>query len=134
MQEEFLDLVAEERDRGAAVFLSSHELDEVQRVCDRVGIVRGGRLIAVERIADLLGKARRRFTVELADPSGLERLRDLPGVADLVIEGNRATFSAGGDLDAVVRALAGHHVVDLEATHPSLEEVFLGFYDEGEPA
>jgi len=132
MQEEFLDLVAEERDRGCAVFLSSHELDEVQRVCDRVGIVRSGRLIAVERIADLLGKARRRFTVELAEPEGLERLRSLPGVADLELSGNRATFTAGGDLDAVVRELAGHHVVDLEATHPSLEEVFLGYYEEGE--
>ncbi len=132
MQEEFLALVAEERERGAAVFLSSHELDEVQRVCDRVGIVRGGRLVAVERIADLLGKARRRFAVELADPAGLERLRALGGVADLEIAGNRATFTAGGDLDAVVRELAGHHVVDLEATHPSLEEVFLGYYDEEE--
>jgi ABC-2 type transport system ATP-binding protein len=130
MQEEFLALVAEERDRGAAVFLSSHELDEVQRVCDRVGIVRGGRLVAVERMEDLLGKARRRFAVELRDPAGLERLRSLPGVADLELAGNRATFSAGGDLDAVVRELAGHHVVDLEATHPSLEEVFLGYYDE----
>ena len=132
MQEEFLDLVGEERDRGCAVFLSSHELDEVQRVCDRVGIVRGGRLIAVERIADLLGKARRRFAVELADPAGLERLRSLDGVADLEIADGRATFTAGGDLDAVVRELAGHHVVDLEATHPSLEEVFLGYYEEGE--
>jgi len=134
MQEEFLALVAEERERGCAVFLSSHELDEVQRVCDRVGIVRGGRLIAVERIADLLGKARRRFAVELADPSGLERLRALPGVADLELSDGRATFTAAGDLDAVVRELAGHHVVDLEATHPSLEEVFLGYYDEGETA
>jgi ABC-2 type transport system ATP-binding protein len=134
MQEEFLALVAEERERGAAVFLSSHELDEVQRVCDRVGIVRGGRLIAVERIADLLGKARRRFAVELGDSVGLERLRSLPGVADLEIAGNRATFTAAGDLDAVVRELAGHHVVDLEATHPSLEEVFLGYYEEGEKA
>jgi ABC-2 type transport system ATP-binding protein len=132
MQEEFLALVAEERERGAAVFLSSHELDEVQRVCDRVGIVRGGRLVAVERIADLLGKARRRFAVELQDPAGLERLRSLPSVADLEIAGNRASFTAAGDLDAVVRELAGHHVVDLEATHPSLEEVFLGYYDEGE--
>ncbi|HEX5526820.1 MAG TPA: ABC transporter ATP-binding protein [Solirubrobacterales bacterium] len=132
MQEEFLALVGEERDRGAAVFLSSHELDEVQRVCDRVGIVRGGRLVAVERIADLLGKARRRFRVEVADPSGLERLRALPGVAELEIVGNRATFTAGGDLDALVRELAAHHVRDLEATHPSLEEVFLGYYDEGE--
>ncbi|HWN73196.1 MAG TPA: ABC transporter ATP-binding protein, partial [Solirubrobacterales bacterium] len=60
------------------------------------------------------------------------RLRTLPGVADLEIAGNRATFTAAGDLDAVVRELAGHHVVDLEATHPSLEEVFLGYYDEGE--
>jgi len=132
MQEEFLALVAEERERGAAVFLSSHELDEVQRVCDRVGIVRGGRLVAVERIDELLGKARRRFAVELRDPTGLERLRSLPGVADLEIAGNRASFTAAGDLDAVVRELAGHHVVDLEATHPSLEEVFLGYYDEGE--
>lgn len=132
MQEEFLALVAEERERGAAVFLSSHELDEVQRVCDRVGIVRGGRLVAVERIADLLGKARRRFAVELRDPAGLERLRRLPGVADLEVAGSRASFTAGGDLDAVVRELAGHHVIDLEATHPSLEEVFLGYYDEGE--
>jgi beta-exotoxin I transport system ATP-binding protein len=131
MQEEFLALVAEERERGCAVFLSSHELDEVQRVCDRVGIVRGGRLIAVERIDELLGKARRRFAVELVDPSGLERLRELPGVADLEIAGNRVTFTAAGDLDAVVREPAGHHVVDLEATHPSLEEVFLGYYDEG---
>ncbi|MGN6586931.1 MAG: ATP-binding cassette domain-containing protein [Solirubrobacterales bacterium] len=130
MQEEFLALVAEERERGCAVFLSSHELDEVQRVCDRVGIVRAGRLIAVERMADLLGKARRRFSVQLADATGLERLQALAGVSDLEIEGNRATFSAAGDLDAVVRELAGHHVVDLEATHPSLEEVFLGYYDE----
>ena len=132
MQEEFLALVAEERDRGAAVFLSSHELDEVQRVCDRVGIVRGGRLIAVERMADLLGKARRRFSAELGDPAGIERLRDAPGVSDLEVAGNRVTFTAAGDLDAVVRELAGHHVVDLEATHPSLEEVFLGYYEEGE--
>jgi len=130
MQEEFLALVAEERDRGAAVFLSSHELDEVQRVCDRVGIVRGGRLVAVERMEDLLGKARRRFAVELRDPAGLERLRSLPGVADFELAGNHATFTAAGNLDAVVRELAGHHVVDLEATHPSLEEVFLGYYDE----
>jgi ABC-2 type transport system ATP-binding protein len=130
MQEEFLALVAEERDRGAAVFLSSHELDEVQRVCDRVGIVRAGRLIAVERMADLLGKARRRFTAELGDPAGIERLRELPGVSGLEVAGSRVTFTAAGDLDAVVRELAPHHVVDLEATHPSLEEVFLGYYEE----
>jgi beta-exotoxin I transport system ATP-binding protein len=107
MQEEFLALVREERERGAAVFLSSHELDEVERVCDRVGIIRGGRLIAVERVADLLGRTaqRRRVEVEFADPVELEEVRAMPGV------------------------------VGAEYAHPSLEQVFLTYYDEdGEQA
>lgn len=133
MQEEFLALVAEERERGCTVFISSHDLDEVQRVCDRVGIVRAGKLIAVERMADLLGKARRKVTVRVADPSGLEELRGLEGVSELQIDGTQATFRVVGDFDGVVRTLAPHHVLDLEAVHPSLEEVFLGYYrEEGE--
>jgi ABC-2 type transport system ATP-binding protein len=131
MQEEFLELVAEERERGCAVFVSSHELDEVERVCDRVGIVRGGRLIAVERIADLLGKAKRRVTLELAEPAGLEELRALPGVSDLETSDGRASFRVAGDLDRAVKAIARLHVADLEIAHPTLEEVFLTYYEEG---
>jgi ABC-2 type transport system ATP-binding protein len=103
MQEEFLALVGEERERGCAVFLSSHELDEVERVCDRVGIIRGGRLIAVERIADLLGKTldRRRVKVEFAEPVDLGDVRAIPGVTAA------------------------------EFAHPTLEEVFLTYYEEG---
>jgi len=128
MQEEFLALVAEERERGCTVFISSHDLDEVQRVCDRVGMVRDGRLIAVERMAELLGKARRRVTVRLADGAGLEELRSLPGVSELEAGDGAVTFKVAGDLDPVVKALAAHHVADLEAVHPTLEEVFLGYY------
>jgi beta-exotoxin I transport system ATP-binding protein len=104
MQEEFLALVREERERGCAVFLSSHELDEVERVCDRVGIIRGGRLIAVERVADLLGRTtqRRRVEVEFAEPVELEDVRAIPGV------------------------------VGAEYAHPSLEQVFLTYYEEEE--
>jgi ABC-2 type transport system ATP-binding protein len=130
MQEEFLALVAEERERGCAVFLSSHDLDEVERVCDRVGIVRDARLIAVERIADLLGKARRRVTVELADSAGLSNLGALSGISDLEVRDGRATFKVAGELDPVIKALAEHHVTDIEAVHPTLEEVFLGYYRE----
>jgi ABC-2 type transport system ATP-binding protein len=133
MQEEFLTLVAEERDRGCAVFLSSHELDEVERVCDRVGIVRAGWLIAVERIADLLGKARRKIVVELADPAGIEELRTIAGVEGLALTDGRASFTFAGDVDPVIKALASHHVVDVEASRPTLEEVFLTYYREGEP-
>ncbi|HEU4906733.1 MAG TPA: ABC transporter ATP-binding protein [Solirubrobacterales bacterium] len=100
MQEEFLTLVREERERGCTVFISSHELDEVERVCDRVGIIRDGRLIAVERVADLLAKAaeRRRVEVEFAEPVELDDVRALPGVAAA------------------------------EYARPSLEEVFLTYY------
>jgi ABC-2 type transport system ATP-binding protein len=128
MQEEFLTLVGEERERGCTVFISSHDLDEVQRVCDRVGMVRDGRLIAVERMAELLGKARRRVTVRLADGAKLDELLPLPQVSRLEAGDGAVTFEVAGDLDPVIKALAGHHVTDIEAVHPTLEEVFLGYY------
>ena len=126
-----MELVREERERGCAVFISSHELDEVERVCDRVGIVRSGRLIAVERISDLLGKARRRITVELAEADSLDSLDSIDGVADLERSDGRISFSFAGDLDPVIKALAGTHIVDLEAGHPTLEEIFLTYYEDG---
>jgi ABC-2 type transport system ATP-binding protein len=131
MQEEFLSLVREERERGCAVFLSSHELDEVERVCDRVGIIREGSLIAVERVADMLGKTQRRVTVEFAEPVDLAELRGLPGVTGLEAENGRVTFRVAGELDPVLKALARHTVADLELAHPTLEEVFLTYYEAG---
>ena len=128
MQEEFLALVLEERQRGAAVFFSSHELDEVERVCDRVGIVRDGRLIAVERIAELRGNARRKVVVELDDPAGLPALGEIPGAADLELSGARASLSFAGELHPLLAALAGRRVLDLEVTRPTLEELFLTYY------
>ncbi len=130
MQEEFLALVEEERQRGCAVFISSHELDEVQRVCDRVAMVRQGRLVAVEGMADLLGRARRKVRVRLAGPEPLEDLRALDGVSELAVDDGVVSFEVAGELDPVVKALARHHVSDLEAVHPSLDEVFLGYYRE----
>ncbi len=130
MQEEFLALVGEERERGCTVFLSSHELDEVQRVCDRVGIIRDGRLIAVERVADLVGKTQRRVSVEFAEPVDLADLRGCPGVTGVELDGPRVTFRVAGDLDPVVKAISRHTVVDLEFARPTLEEIFLTYYQE----
>jgi ABC-2 type transport system ATP-binding protein len=129
MQEEFLSLVGEERERGCTVLLSSHELDEVERVCDRVGIVRDGRLIAVERIHDLLARAQRTATLELAEPSDLVTdLQELPGVTDLEAADGNVSFKVVGDLDQVLKAIAQRHVTDMELTHSTLEEVFLTYY------
>jgi beta-exotoxin I transport system ATP-binding protein len=129
MQEEFLALVGEERERGCTVFLSSHELDEVERVCDRVGIIREGRLIAVERVADLVGRTQRRVSVEFADAVDTGELLACPGVSALQADGGRVTFRVAGDPDPVLKALARHRVLDLEFAHPTLEEVFLTYYE-----
>jgi beta-exotoxin I transport system ATP-binding protein len=131
MQEEFLSLVREERERGCAVFLSSHELDEVERVCDRVGIIREGRMVAVERVSDLLDKTPRRVSIEFAEEADLAELRNLPGVSDLEAGDGRVSFKATGDIDPVLKAIARHGVVDLEFARPTLEEVFLTYYAGG---
>jgi beta-exotoxin I transport system ATP-binding protein len=130
MQEEFLALVREERERGCAVFLSSHELDEVQRVCDRVGIVRDGGLVAVERVSDLLERTPRRVVVEFAEPIDLTGLRELPGVSELQASAGHVSFKIAKDIDPALKQIARHAVVDLDFARPTLEEVFLTYYED----
>jgi ABC-2 type transport system ATP-binding protein len=128
MQEEFVTVICEYRDRGGTVFLSSHDLDEVERVCESVAIVRDGRIAAVENVAELRGRAYHHVSIEFDSPvDGAEFVR-LPGVGDLVVDGSRVLFKAFGDLDAVVKAAARHTVKDMELTEPTLEEIFLTFY------
>lgn len=131
MQEEFLAVVAEERERGATVFLSSHDLDEVQRACDRVAIIREGRLIAIEDVAQMRERAYREVLVRFARPVDRREFEMLPGVVELRVDGDRLHLHAVGDIDAVVKAVARHEVRDLEVTRPTLEELFLTYYRAG---
>ena len=128
MQDEFLAFVAEEREAGRTVFLSSHELDEVERACDRVGIIREGRLVAVEDVADITGRAFRHVTLEFAGPVDPFEFGGIPGVSELERRGNRLSFKAAGELDRIVKAAARHTVTDIELTRPTLEEIFLTYY------
>ena len=131
MQEEFLTVLAEERERGCTVFLSSHELDEVERACDRVGIIREGHLVDVEDVAELTERSFRHVSLELADPVAVSEFASIPGVTGVQQSGRRISFTAERNLDAVVKAAARHTVTEIEITHPSLEEIFLTFYGEG---
>jgi ABC-2 type transport system ATP-binding protein len=128
MQEEFLAVVTEHRDRGGTVFLSSHDLDEVERVCDRVAIIREGRLAAVERVADLRGRSYHHVSIEFDSPVARTEFGGIPGVSQLQVDGARISFKIAGPLDPVVKAAAHHTVLDMELTEPTLEEVFLTFY------
>ncbi len=135
MQEEFHEVVAEERERGTTILLSSHDLDEVERLCDRAAFIRDGRLVAVEHVADLTRRRYRHATVELAEPVDAGELGALDGVSDVQVDGCQASFGfEAWALDDVVKALARHAVVDLELAHPSLEEVFMTYYEAAEVA
>ena len=128
MQEEFLEVISEYRDRGGTVFLSSHDLDEVERACDRVAIIREGRLAAVEKVADLRGRSYHHVSIEFDSPVDGQEFGRIPGVSQLQVDGSRVSFKASGALDPVVKGAARHTVLDMELTEPTLEEVFLTFY------
>ncbi len=128
MQEEFVTVIDEYRERGGTVFLSSHDLDEVERVCDTVAIVRDGRIAAVENVAELRGRAYHHVRIEFDSPVDEAEFLRVEGVGELEVDGNRVSFKALGDLDAVVKAAARHTVKDIELTEPTLEEIFLTFY------
>jgi beta-exotoxin I transport system ATP-binding protein len=131
MQEEFLSVITEFRARGGTVFLSSHDLDEVERACDRVAIIREGRLAAVEGVADLRHRSYRHVSVEFDAPVDQSEFVRIPGVSELHSDHRRLSFRVSGPLDPVVKAAARHTVVDMELTEPTLEEIFLTFYGRG---
>jgi ABC-2 type transport system ATP-binding protein len=129
-----LNVIAEYRDRGGTVFLSSHDLNEVERICDRVAIIRQGRLAAVEKVAELRGRAYHHVVIEFDRPVAAEEFKKIHGVNDLEADGPRVVFKVSGALDPVVKTAARHTVLDLELTEPTLEEIFLTYYGrEGHP-
>ncbi len=133
-QQEFYALLREARDGGATVFLSSHVLSEVERVCDRVGILRAGKLVQVAELDELRRIRVHHVEIEFAPGSDVpeSKLRSTLGVEDVEVDGQRVTCSVHGSFDGLLHALADSKVTNLVSTEPSLEEVFLSFFDEPE--
>jgi ABC-2 type transport system ATP-binding protein len=127
VQQEFYQITKEFKERGKTVFLSSHVLPEVERVCDRVGIIKGGHLVAVESVEGLRSKKVRHLEVTFDEPVD-PQIFQFPGVA--LVSGNRQSFRlrVTGEIDPVVKAIARFKVKDLVFAHATLEEVFLEFY------
>ena len=129
VQEEFLDIIEEVKAEGRTVFFSSHNLAEVERVCDRVGIIRGGRLVAVETTETLIDKSFRHVVLTFAEDVDPKAFEALPGVKDFRAGGNRLAFTLYDDLDEMVKLAARHELANMEYERPSLEEVFLTYYE-----
>jgi ABC-2 type transport system ATP-binding protein len=128
MQRRFFDLLREEnRQRGLTVFFSSHILSEVQRLCTRVGIIRAGHLVEIADIRTLQQNSYKKVSVTA---QGLTPAHfDLPGVADLHAEDGTVRFLYKGDLNRLVQLLSGLRLDDLTIEEPTLEEIFLHYYE-----
>lgn len=133
MQQELQGIIREVRADGRTVFLSSHSLSEVERVADRVGILRQGRLVVVERVDTLKDKAIRRLDLEFVDPVGADVFRSVPGVREVEAHGHTVSISFEGSVNALLRAALDHEVVNLNSREADLEEIFMTYYrgDEG---
>jgi len=127
MQEAFYDILRLFRDRRKTILLSSHVLSEVEKVCDRVGIIRNGRLVALESIEALRAKQVRRLVVILDMPSEPPLL---PGAQLLTHREKRFEYLVKGDVQAVVRALADLPLQDVVFPEPNLEDVFMVYYQD----
>jgi len=127
VQHSLFELLSEFKSRGRTVFLSSHNLPEVERLCDRVGIIRDGTLVAVEAVSELRSRKLRQLEVVLAgEPPDGDLV--LPGVVSLQKEGRRIRFVVRGDINPLVRELARLDLEDLVLEPPHLDDIFMEYY------
>jgi len=144
-QRAFNTFLVDQARSGRTLFMSPHILSDAEKTCGRVGVIRSGELVAVERIETLRQRAGQKVTVEFGAterPSDLDALRQIPGVVDLATANHGAsagpgqgavTFMVRGSVDSLVKTLARYEVVHLSAEEAPLEEVFLQFYEEPRP-
>ncbi len=131
-QQEFNDIIRESRARGRTVFLSSHILSEVEALCDRVGIIRDGRLAMVETVANVKARAVRRVHARFASAADARGVTDLPNVSNVILDGANLHCDARGELGPLVKVFATRDLIDLTTKEPALEDVFMAFYEENE--
>ncbi|HRQ11634.1 MAG TPA: ABC transporter ATP-binding protein, partial [Trueperaceae bacterium] len=144
VQRTFQTMLREVREEGRTVFLSSHTLSEVERVADRVGIIRHGKLVVVERIDELKRKAIRRLEFEFAAPVPPDVFSHVELVHDVEVDGAHARITYEGSVNPVLKAAMAYDVVNLRSRDADLEEIFLAYYrdspddttfiDEGAPS
>ncbi len=132
LQREFQDLIRERCDAGATVFLSSHVLPEVERVADRVAILRRGRLLTVSTMDQLRQQARQRIQLHVAGDCDAEQFAGLPGVVEASASDGVLDLVVEGSVDPVIKAAATLRVDRIVSHNDDLEDIFLDLYREGE--
>lgn len=126
MQQKFFNLIREENEKGATVFFSSHILGEVQKLCSRVAIIKEGSIIKIEDIKTLKKDNYKKVNVVA---NGLDGKRfEVEGVTNLIKEDGAINFFYKGDINVITRLISEHNISDLEIEDPTLEEIFMHYY------
>lgn len=128
LQNEIYKVLMEMRDNGSTIFISSHNLPEVERLCDRVAIIKEGKLVAVENIKELGDKKLHKIEVRFGDKFDVSEFK-ISGVEKVEEVSNGLFITVSGDLNKILQAITKHKIIDFEITHASLEDVFMKFYE-----
>lgn len=131
MQQTFFDLLKEENEKGTTILFSSHILSEVQKMCDRVAIIKEGRLIKLEKISTLKENNYKRFKLEASDAIDRDYFAG-EGVSDIRTDGHGVSFLFRGDINVIMRKLAALRLTNLWIEEPDLEEIFLHYYEKAD--
>lgn len=128
MQQKFFDLLLEENEKGATILLSSHILSEVQRLCNRVAIIKDGKIIRIEKISDLTEHNYKKFKLELKQDINKDYFQ-IVGINNLEIESKKVSFLFKGNINLMMKRLAYIEMTNILIEEPSLEEIFLHYYE-----
>jgi ABC-2 type transport system ATP-binding protein len=128
MQQKFFELLEEENRKGATILFSSHILTEVQRLCNRVAIIKEGKIVTVEKISTLKENTYKKFKVETKETLAPYYF-NLPGVNKLEVKGNHTSFLFKGNINEVMRKIADIEITNLWIEEPDLEEIFMHYYE-----
>jgi ABC-2 type transport system ATP-binding protein len=129
IQQEVLKLIGEAKANGATVFFSSHILSEVQEIADRVGIIRSGQVVEIAETEMLINRSFQRVRIKFKQAIDVSALSKLPGVKILARDATSIMLQVEGEMDALIKTLANYPVRDFETERPSLEEIFLAYYE-----
>jgi len=128
VQQTFYEVIREAKAEGRTIFLSSHILSEVEKTCDRVAIIRDGRLAKVDRVEALRDLAHHQVELRFAGDVPVGEFAAIPGVSEVTTEGQTLKMRVSGPITPVVRAAARYELLDFVSREPSLEETFLAQY------
>lgn len=127
MQQRFFELLQEENKKGATILFSSHILSEVQRLCNRVAIIKEGKIISLEKISNLRENSYKKIKIET--PVNISNdYFDIEGVSNLEVKSNTISFLFKGNINAIMRKIADIKISDVMIEEPSLEEIFMHYY------